>query len=400
MKTKAVLLFFSLCVLTNTQGQSVWNKTHLEAVKQSLAQPAYAAAYQALLSDAALALNQQPLSVMTKEKTPASGDKHDYMSQARYFWADPTKPDGLPYINRDGESNPELDKLDRNRLGELANSVIDLSLAWYFGGDEKYAQKATELLRVWFFDKDTRMNPNLNYAQMVPGHDGGKGRSSGLIDTYSFVEMLDAVQLLEQSKSFTESDSRQLKAWFGEFMDWFLNSKLGKEDGRSANNHSIAYDAQAIAFALYAGNADVAKRILTEFPEKRIFKQIEPDGKQPRELVRTLGYHYSWYNLNHIIDIAMMGENYGVNIANATSPDGRNLYTALDFLAAYLGKQVSAWHPYQQISGWEATQQAVTKDVYRAYLLNPSRKDYLQIYLKHRVLNPHERFNLLYIQPD
>ena len=65
----------------------------------------------------------QPLSVMMKEKTPASGDKHDYMSQARYFWPDPAKPDGLPYINRDGISNPELSKLDRNRLGTTVSHL-------------------------------------------------------------------------------------------------------------------------------------------------------------------------------------------------------------------------------------------------------------------------------------
>lgn len=104
-------------------------------------------------------------------------------------------------MSRDGESNPELNKLDRNRLGATASRVTTLALAWYFSGEEKYAQKATELIRVWFFDKDTRMNPNLEYAQMIPGHNGGKGRCYGVLDSYSFVEMLDAVKLLEQSKS-------------------------------------------------------------------------------------------------------------------------------------------------------------------------------------------------------
>ncbi|GHT23995.1 alginate lyase [Bacteroidia bacterium] len=396
MKTKAVFLFFSLCVSANTQGQSIWDKNHLEAVKQSLSQPAYAAAYQELLNDADRALNQEPLSVLTKAKKPASGDMHDYMSQARYFWPDPSKPDGLPYINRDGESNPEIEQLDRNRLGELANRVTTLSLAWYFSGEEKYAHKAAVLIRVWFF-KSTRMNPNLNYAQMIPGHNNGKGRCYGVIDTYSFVEMLDAVQLLEHSKAFTKGDSKQLKEWFGQLLKWILTSEQGQEEARQKNNHSVAYDAQAIAFALYAGDREVATRILTEFPEKRIFKQIDPDGKQPHELTRTLAFHYSMYNIHHIIDIFLMGQKMGIAIDNATSADGRNFYKAVDFLTPYLGKDVSAWHPYQQISGWEEAQQALTNNVYRAYLLNPSRKDYLQIYLNNRVLNVKDRFSLLYV---
>lgn len=124
------------------------------------------------------------------------------MSQARYYWPDPSKPDGLPYISRDGVSNPELDKLDRNRLGSTASRITTLSLAWYLV-KMKIRAKATELIRVWFFNKDTYMNPNLEYAQMIPGRNNNKGRCYGVIDTYSFVEMLDAVKLLEQSKSFT-----------------------------------------------------------------------------------------------------------------------------------------------------------------------------------------------------
>jgi hypothetical protein len=32
---------------------------------------------------------------------------HDYFSQADYSWPDPAKADGLPYVNRDGWSNPD-----------------------------------------------------------------------------------------------------------------------------------------------------------------------------------------------------------------------------------------------------------------------------------------------------
>src|SRR5215472_9694899 len=41
-----------------------------------------------LLRDANRALEIKPPSVMDKRRVPPSGDKHDYMSQAPYFWAD------------------------------------------------------------------------------------------------------------------------------------------------------------------------------------------------------------------------------------------------------------------------------------------------------------------------
>ncbi len=389
-------LAFSIVAMT-VCAQSIWNAEHLEQVKKSLNQPAYSATYQNLLKQADKALNAHHLSVMMKDKTPPSGDKHDYLSQARYFWPDPTKPDGKPYISRDGVSNPELDKLDRNRLGEMANNVTTLALAWYFSGKEQYALKATKQIRVWFLDKKTCMNPHLKYAQVAPGHNNDLGRCYGVIDTYSLVEMLDAVQLLEKSRSFTSKDSEQLKKWFGQLLDWILTSEQGKEEASRPNNHSTAYDAQAIAFALYTGNHKVAERILREVPEKRVFKQIEPGGKQPEELRRTLAFGYSEFNLQHLIDIAAMGEKAHVPILSVSSADGRSIYKAADFLKPYLGKGVKEW-PYKQISEWNSKQQELCKDLYRLYLLDSTRTDYLKAYQQFRKKNSKELFNLLFLK--
>ncbi len=409
MKAKICLFIASLMfAASNIHAQSIWDKAHLEEVKQSLQSPFYATAYQELKLEADKLLDVQPVSVMLKEKAPASGNKHDYMSLARYFWPDPTKPDGLPYITRDGESNPELDKYDRNRLGETAGRVTTLALAWYFSGDERYAQKATELIRVWFFNKDTRMNPHLEYAQVAMGHNNNKGRSFGVIDTYSFIEMLDAVQLLEQSKAFTSKDSKQLKAWFGKLLDWLLTSQQGKDEAAATNNHSIAFDAQAISFALYVGNLNVARDIINALPEKRLFKQIEPDGTMPRELRRTRAFHYSQYNLTHIIDIMTMAQKLGIYLDNATSADGRNFYKAMDYMAGYTGKPLAEW-PYQEIGNWTEAQQNFCKDLYRTaiYIGNSEstpeksarNKLYLRLYDDNRILTPNDRFNLLYMQP-
>jgi hypothetical protein len=399
MKKKYIIICLFLIRITGVDAQSIWNPQHLREVKESILKPAYVTAYQALLVEADEILTKEPLSVVMKEKTPASGSKHDYMSQARYFWPDPTKPNGLPYIQRDGESNPELEKLDRVRLGTFAERVTTLSLAWYFSRDERYAQKATELIHIWFFNKATKMNPNLNYAQVVPGRFNEKGRCYGVIDAYSFVEMLDAIHLLEQSKAFTSNDSKKLKEWFSQLLNWILTSEQGRQEANQKNNHAVAHDAQVIAFALYSGKRDIAERTIKAFPEKRIFTQIEPDGRQPHELRRTLAFGYSQFNLHHIIDVFLMGHKIGLSIDNATSPDGRNFYKAVDFIASYLGKDVSQW-PYEQISDWEGKQQELCKDLYRIYLFNPVHTGYLHLYRTHIQKNWADRFNLLYVKAD
>lgn len=409
MKKRFSPLLIALIVAFTASSQSIWDARHLSDVKASIERPFYAGVYNKLINKADGLLDEKPLTVMMKDKTAASGDKHDYMSQARYYWPDPSKPDGRPYINVDGVSNPEINRLDRIRLGVTADRIKTLALAWYFSGDEKYAAKATEFIRAWFLDKETSMNPNLEYAQVAPGHFNDRGRSYGLIDTYSFVEMLDAVALLEGSASFSKKDSKSLKKWFADLTEWMLKSPQGIEEANAANNHSVAYDAQILAFALYTGDKATAEKIVKAFPEKRIFRQIKPDGSQPHELTRTLAYHYSNYNIEHFIDVMLMAKKMGLDIDKAVSPEGINFYKSVDFIASYVGKDVKSW-PYQQISGWDGATQNVCKSLYRSagYLLDGSDapedmrriKEYMSLYANNRVLDENDIFNLIYFKAD
>ena len=51
-----------------------------------------------LLKEADKTLAGPTYSVVNKPFSPPSGDKHDYMSLSPYWWPDPSKPDGKPYI--------------------------------------------------------------------------------------------------------------------------------------------------------------------------------------------------------------------------------------------------------------------------------------------------------------
>src|ERR1041385_3333039 len=123
--------------------------------------------------DAKSALRADSFSVVEKTNLPPSGDKHDYMSIGPYFWPDPASSNGLPYIRHDGKRNPANRTSDRRALGSMIGNVEPLSLAFYLTGHEAYAKKATDLLRTWFLDPATSMNPNFNYAQAVPGVNTG-----------------------------------------------------------------------------------------------------------------------------------------------------------------------------------------------------------------------------------
>lgn len=397
MKNKMLITICALLTMSaSTLAQSILDAKQLAYAKAHLKDAAYSQAFRNLVSLADGDLLLKPPTVMTKEYIPASGSKHDYVSLARYAWPDETQPNGLPYVMRDGVSNPELKKFDRSKLSVMAKAVYRLSLAYYFSGEEKYAQKATELIRVWFIDKKTKVNPNLRFAQHIPGK--ADGRCYGVIDAYSYVEMLDGVQLLEKSKSFTQKNSKLLKAWFSQLLKWLLTHPQAIEESYQKNNHATAYDVQVAAYALYTGNKKVFNDIVDNFPKRRIATQIMPDGKQPYELRRTLAFGYSQYNLTHIIDLMLMIKHQGVDFRQYCVSGEHSFFKAMDFLAPYMGKSVSDW-PYQQISGWEDKQQEMAKDFYRTYLLDESRKDYLQIYRNVKMRDWRDLFVLTYEKP-
>ncbi len=381
-------------------GQITWDPTHMAWLKANIHNDFYQPLYDSLLVQADACMEAKAPSVMQKRHTPASGDKHDYMSMARYYWPDPTKPGGLPYTDRDGESNPELDEYDRNRLGEMVQRVNTLTLAWYLSGDEKYSRQAVTTLRTWFLDKATRMNPNLNYAQMVPGRDGGRGRMSGVLDGYSFISMLNSVKLLEQSPSLTKADTRGLKAWFRQLLKWIRTSELGKAEYNTKNNHAVVCDEQIIAYSIYTGDTELARQMIGSFAERRTFPQIEPDGRQPAELRRTLAFGYSVYNMSHFVEIYMMGRNIGLSVDKATSQDGRSFYKAMDFLKPYAAKEDRQAWPYKQIGEWDIRQQELAHDMYiTARYLDPTRTDYMRAFRRGRVVDPCDLFYLVYYEP-
>ena len=284
-------------------------------------------------------------SVMNKKQMPPSGDKHDYMSTGPYWWPDPTKPDGLPYIKKDGLRNPTYyDITDSQEINKVEDEALTLALAYYFTREKKYAKFASKLIKTWFLDTETRQNPNLNFGQGIPGLNTGRG--TGIIETRDVYRVQDAAILIQETPNWSKENHQALKKWFSDYLTWMLESPIGKDEADSNNNHGTFYSEQVIAFALFSERPEVALNEIEIF-KNRMESQLKSDGSQPFELARTKSWNYVNMNLYGYFLIAKLAENAKIQLWNQQISEGKNMKNALDWIVPYL-KNEKNWE-YEQI---------------------------------------------------
>lgn len=328
----------------------------LPRVKKGIAagHPELVAALKSIVRKADAALEKPLTNVVDEGAMPPSGDPHDYYSYSPYWWPDPEKPDGLPYIWRDGEINPDRYTSDVSRIEAMAKSVTSLVPAWYFTGEERYAKRAAQQLRAWFLDPATRMNPNLRFGQKRRGHDYNS--HAGIIETMRMRWIVDCAILLESYPGWTEKDARSLRHWFGEFSTWLVESPEGREEAMQPNNHGTWYNYQVILFSLYGEKPELARAHLELMPT-RIFGQVFMDGRQPQELIRTRALSYSIYNTRGLISVARLGRHLDVDLFAFRSTEGRCIRLSLDYMTPFiLGEEEWPGMQIKPIKNSKATQ--------------------------------------------
>lgn len=383
MKTR--ILFFLACALALRMGSAAAQPYMVDAEAAERVRTAVEKGdsrlkplYDRALRDADKLLDEPDPTVVDKGVTPPSGDKHDYISMGRYWWPNPDTKDGLPYVRRDGHSNPELKKFDRDRLGRFSANLRRLTGAYLLAGRTEHARKMASMLRTWFLNERTRMNPNGTYAQMVPGRNDGLGRPEGILDLYSLIDAVDAATVLERDNLLSKKEMKALRTWFSAYVDWLLTSESGKGEYAAKNNHGIAYDVQTVVYARFAGRDEVARELIETFAERRLEKQIEADGKQPRELARTTAFGYSTYNLTHMLDMCVAARTMGMDLYDAA--DGA-IDRAIGYLIPFLGNQEQ--FPYKQIKDWRGVEQNFAQQLLRASRLKENA-EYRRLYEQYK----------------
>lgn len=282
-----------------------------------------------LIKKANRLLNKDFKSPLDKKLIPPSNDMHDYLSYAIYYWPDKNSRDKTwKFI--DGKVNKNnLIQTDHQNYYNALDAIKTLSLSYYLTNKNDFAEKCLELLKLWFIDDSTRLNPNFNYAQAIPQKN--TGTPSGIIDARGILWVIDAIEFIRDSNFWTVNMDIKFKDWCSELLDWLLKSRFGKREGQMKNNHGTFYELQVIKLSSYLNKFDIAIEFF-EKVKKRITWQIEPDGSQPLEQKRTSAHMYSVFNLSALLEICLIAKQYNIDLWTYQTVDCGSVKDAVDFL--------------------------------------------------------------------
>lgn len=271
--------------------------------------------------------------VIGKKELPPSGDIHDFYSLARYWWPNPKTKDGLPFIRKDGKPYPGRKKsADSEMLSNLGEDAYILGLAYFFTGNETYAKQVKKMIDVFFINKKTKMNPNFEYAQVIRG----KGNSDGsIVSANPLMDIVEAIQLTRRSKIWSEQDYQNLQKWYKDFLSWMLNSKAGQRQRHSKNNIGTYYTAQAVTYALFSDQKEIARKIATEDGPRRIVDQINSKGEMKEELKRAAPWNYIKYNLDAFRLLVEVASKLDINLWNYEKDGQGSIEKAYKWIEPY-----------------------------------------------------------------
>ncbi len=291
-----------------------------------------------IVTAADLYLSENPVTVTAASCQRSTGGLHDFYSEGDYWWPDPANPEG-PYMRKDGQTNPENFVAHRKAMRNMSIWVPTLVAAYKITGDVKYARAALRHVMAWFADPETRMNPNLMYAQAIMGRVTGRG--IGIIDTLHLAEVARAIQELAKLGFIPGNDLETLKSWFTSYLEWMTTHPYGIAERDNGNNHSACWAVQVGAFASLVDDQQQLAFCRDLYRDTLLPNQMALDGGFPRELGRTKPYGYSLFNLEAMAMVVQILSTEDENLWDFELEDGRSIGKGIAYMFPYMSDKTT-----------------------------------------------------------
>ena len=294
-------------------------------------------------------LKSKPITVTAFHSERSAGGKHDFFSEADYWWPDASNPTG-PYIQKDGQTNPANFSEHRLAMIRFSQMVGNLTSAYLLTKDNKYALKAIQHCKAWFVDTATKMNPSLLYAQAIKGKVTGRG--VGIIDMIQMMEVAQSVLVLEKQHAIKSADFIEIKKWFQQYLQWVTTHPYGIDEREAKNNHGTCWTMQVAVFANLVNDTSLLNYCDNRFKTLLLPSQMDVNGSFPLELKRTKPYGYSLFNLDAMYTLAHVLSTKENNLWEYKTSNGLSLKKGIEFLYPFVADK-NSWTLPKDIMYWE-----------------------------------------------
>ncbi|RDB02936.1 alginate lyase family protein [Runella aurantiaca] len=301
------------------------------------------------LKQADWAMSQSPVTITAEQCERSAGGLHDFYSEGDYWWKNPDDPNG-PYIQRDGQSNPDNFTAHRKAMVRFSQIIGSLASAYLMTHNEMYVKQAFVHLKAWFVDEKTYMNPSLLYAQAIKGR--ATGRGIGIIDMIQMMEVAQGIRVMENAKSVNSTDLQRIKNWFSNYLSWITTHQYGIDEREAKNNHGTCWVMQVAVFAKLVENQALIDFCKTRFKTILLPSQLEKGGSFPLELKRTKPYGYSLFNLDAMTTVCHVLSDDKEDLWDYTLTDGRTLRKAIEFMYPFVENK-STWTYPKDVMYWD-----------------------------------------------
>lgn len=303
-----------------------------------------------IMQEAAWAMQQEPVTVTAAASTRSAGGKHDFYSEGDYWWPNPASVDS-PYIQKDGMTNPDNFVAHRHAMIRFSRIVGALASAYKLTGDKRYVQQAMKHCIAWFVNANTKMNPNLLYAQAIKGRFTGRG--IGIIDTIQLLDVVQGLMVMEHANGMDQEALQSIKQWFEQYLQWLTTHQYGKDEMNAENNHGTCWAMQVAAFAKFTRNEKILQFCRDRYKQVLLPNQMAADGSFPREIKRTKPYGYSIFNLDAMTTLCQLLSTKADDLWNYQTPDGRSIKKGITYLYPFVADK-NKWPFRQDVMHWEA----------------------------------------------
>lgn len=241
------------------------------------------------------------------------------------------------YVTRDGQVNPDVRTLQGPAaINSASESIIYNAISQAFTGTSECDQVVAYFIDFFFLKPETKMNPNMNFGQMVrgPGPQGRIGDFAGILDMRGIVNVVNACKICMRLVSTPRINAvfDGYRNWLSLYAAWLRDSDIGKAAATRPNNHGTFYAAQLAAAKMMVGDTTGATDTVAKFFKDLFPEQLARSGEQPFEAVRTRPLHYRCFNLEALIAIAKIGDQLGMDFWRLQSKYGATIQHAVDYV--------------------------------------------------------------------